>query len=60
VLDAMTEASSNVPEQDKPNEVISLYGETAVVRGVSRAGKYTMTLVNQGGAWKIVALHSAG
>lgn len=60
VLDAMNEASSNVPEQDKPNEVISLYGDTAVVRGVSRAGKYTMTLVNQAGAWKIVALHSAG
>ena len=37
-------------------ETISLYGETAVVRG---EGKYTMTLINQGGAWKIVALHTS-
>lgn len=36
-------------------ETISLYGETAVVRG---EGAYTMTLVNQGGAWKLVALHT--
>jgi hypothetical protein len=36
-------------------ETISLYGETAVVRGEAR---YTMTLVNQGGAWKIVAFQT--
>ncbi len=39
-------------------ETISLYGESAVVRGESSGVKYTMTLVNQGGAWKIVALHT--
>jgi len=37
------------------NETISLYGETAVVRG---EGRYTVTLVSQGGAWKIVALQT--
>jgi ketosteroid isomerase-like protein len=40
---------------DSAKESISLYGDTAVVRG---EGAYTMTLVNQGGAWKLVALHS--
>ena len=36
-------------------ETILLYGETAVVRGENR---YTITLVNLGGAWKIVSLHA--
>jgi hypothetical protein len=39
-------------------ETISLYGESAIVRGESSGVKYTMTMVNQGGAWKIVALDS--
>jgi ketosteroid isomerase-like protein len=39
-------------KRDKTKEAISLYGETAVVRGED----YTMTLINQGGAWKIVSL----
>jgi ketosteroid isomerase-like protein len=33
-------------------QTVSLYGDTAVVRG----NDYTMTLVNQGGAWKVVLL----
>jgi len=58
LLDSMSVVRSNVPKQENPKEAISLYGETAVVRGESPAGKYTMTLINQGGAWKIVAVHS--
>jgi hypothetical protein len=60
LLDSMSVVRSNVPKQENPKETISLYGETAVVRGESPAGKYTMTLINQGGAWKIVAVHSTG
>lgn len=41
-----------------PKETISLYGETAVVRGQTSEDRYTMTLVNQNGAWKIVAIHT--
>ena len=40
---------------ESANETISIYGETAVVRG---EGRYTMTLVTQNGAWKIVALQT--
>jgi ketosteroid isomerase-like protein len=49
---------SNQIKYEKPettNETISLFGETAVVRG---EGRYSMTLVNQGGAWKVVAFHT--
>ena len=41
------------------SETISLYGETAVVTGTFPSERYTMTMVNQGGAWKIVAMHSS-
>ena len=34
---------------------VSVYGETAVVRGAS----YTMTFISQGGAWRLVALHTS-
>ncbi len=60
LLDAMNVVRSKVSKEQSPKEAISLYGETAIVRGESLAGKYTMTLINQGGAWKIVAIHSAG
>jgi hypothetical protein len=45
----------NAASLEGANETISLYGETAVVRG---EGRYTMTLVSQNGAWKIVALQT--
>ena len=41
-----------------PKETISLYGDTAVVRGVSSGTKYTLTLVNQNGTWRAVGLHT--
>lgn len=59
LLDTMSEVRRKKPKPEIPKETISVYGETAVVRGESAAGKYTMTLINQGGAWKIVAIHSA-
>jgi ketosteroid isomerase-like protein len=48
-------AKLNAASLENANETISLYSETAVVRG---EGRYTMTLVNQNGAWKIVALQT--
>ena len=60
VIDAMgpvVGAKGSKPEAAP--DMISLYGETAVVRGFSLRTKYTMTLTNQGGAWKIVALHTS-
>ena len=50
--------SSNQFKHSQPGnvkETISVFGETAVVRG---EGRYTMTLVSQNGAWKIVALQT--
>jgi ketosteroid isomerase-like protein len=48
------------PDAEKSN--VSVYGETAVVRGEwpsPNAGRYTLTFINQGGAWKAIALHSS-
>jgi len=41
--------------------VISLYGDTAVVRGEFEAQRmvYTLTFVNQIGGWKAVAMHTS-
>ena len=43
------------PDAAKAN--ISVYGDTAIVRGESPA--YTLTLINQAGIWKAVALHTS-
>jgi Domain of unknown function (DUF4440) len=45
-------------KQSRPHtftETISLYGDTAVIR----SDEYTMTLVNQGAAWKVVLLFTS-
>ncbi len=43
------------PDATKAN--ISVYGDTAIVRGESPV--YTLTLINQAGIWKAVALHTS-
>ena len=43
------------PDPAKAN--ISVYGDTAIVRGEAPA--YTLTLINQAGIWKAVALHTS-
>lgn len=58
LIDTLSSITLKRAQSDTPKEVISVYGETAVVRGERSGGKYTMTLVNQGGSWKIVAVHS--
>ena len=44
---------------EPPEETITLYGETAVVRGQVAGVRHTMTIVNQAGAWKIVAVQTS-
>ena len=48
----------NGAKLETPDDTIALYGETAVVRGQVAGVRHTMTLVNQAGAWKIVALQT--
>ena len=57
LVDTLSAITSKRSTADEGRESISVFGEAAVVRGDSSGGKYTMTLVNQGGTWKIVALH---
>lgn len=47
------------PKPEPPKETISVYGDTAIVRGETSTGQYTMTFVNQGGVWKAVAMQSS-
>lgn len=47
---------------DAAKSTISVYGETAVVRGEwpsANVGRYTLTFINQGGAWKAIAMQSS-
>lgn len=44
---------------EPPKDTISVYGDTAIVRGEAGGSRHTMTLINQAGAWKIVALHTS-
>jgi ketosteroid isomerase-like protein len=53
LIDSSDQFKHSEPSDVK--ETVSVYGETAVVRG---EGRYTMTLVSQNGAWKIVALQT--
>lgn len=59
LLDRLSELGSVGFVMVKLKETVSLYGETAIVRAEAGNANHTMTLVNQGGAWKIVALHSS-
>lgn len=59
LIDTLSAITLKRGKQETPKELISIYGETAVVRGESSGSKYTMTLVSQNGAWKIVAVHSS-
>jgi hypothetical protein len=58
LLDTLSATTLKRGKAETPKEFISIYGDAAVVRGDLSGSKYTMTLVNQGGTWKIVALHS--
>src|SRR5262249_36685566 len=50
-FDWSTVKSEEFAKRDKTKDAISVYGETAVVHGEN----YTMTMISQIGAWKIVS-----
>ncbi|HEY0730305.1 MAG TPA: hypothetical protein VGD38_19625, partial [Pyrinomonadaceae bacterium] len=41
-----------------PTESVWLYGETAMYTGESSTARYTITLTNQSGNWKVAALNT--
>ncbi|HEX6285296.1 MAG TPA: nuclear transport factor 2 family protein [Pyrinomonadaceae bacterium] len=59
LLDGLKAVRMDLPKPEPPKETISLYGDTAIVRGETSMGHYTMTFVNQGGVWKAVAMQSS-
>jgi ketosteroid isomerase-like protein len=57
-LDDVASGQLKLKKAGKP--VISIWGDTAVVRGECEPGmSYTLTFVNQVGVWKAVALHTS-
>lgn len=55
VIDAAGSGQLKYSTPEVAKQTVSVYGEAAVVRG---EGGSTMTLVNQGGAWKVVEFHT--
>ena len=61
LLDDLGAARLKHVKPDTAKSSISVYGETAVIRGEwpnPTMGRYTLTFINQAGAWKAIALHS--
>ena len=62
LLDDLSGGRMKYVQPDTAKSSISVYGgETAVIRGEwpdPKMGRYTLTLINQGGAWKAVTLHT--
>jgi len=59
LLAGMKLVAMNGFKLEAPDDTIALYGDTAIVRGQVAGVRHTMTLVNQAGAWKIVALQTS-
>src|SRR6185369_14649399 len=55
LLDDLHDGKVKYGKPDPAKVSISIYGDTAVVRGES----YTLIFINQLGVWRTVALHSA-
>lgn len=55
LLDDLSAGRLKYVKPETAKSSVSVYGDTAVVRG----DRYTLTLVNQAGIWKAVALHSS-
>lgn len=64
LLDQLRSGPPRYSQLKTDNVSISVYGDSAVVRGVSHlgpaTGAYTMTFVSKDGEWKAVALHASG
>ena len=62
VIEKMQAEKIKYGKPDPAKEISSVYGDTAVIRGEltgTGVNFYTLTLVNQLGAWKAVALHTS-
>jgi len=62
LLDDLRAGNLKYGKPDATKAGISVYGETAVVRGEWQSpnvNHYTLTLINQGGGWKAVAMHTS-
>ncbi|HEU4767740.1 MAG TPA: nuclear transport factor 2 family protein [Pyrinomonadaceae bacterium] len=61
LIDDLGSGQIKFPRPDSAKSIISIYGDTAVVRGEFEALKmrYTLTFVNQIGGWKAVAMHTS-
>jgi hypothetical protein len=55
LVEALTSGKLKYSKLETSNAVVSLFGETAIVRGKL----YTLTFANQGGTWRAVAMHSS-
>lgn len=75
LLDYLSSGQLKYSKMETNNVTVSIYGETAIVRGVSLRRHssipgggadanpitvyYTLTFINNGGAWKAVAMHTS-
>ena len=62
VIDELSTKHLQYRKPDTTKTSIAVYGDTAIVRGESlgpNASYYTVTFINQGGAWKAVAMHTS-
>ena len=61
LLDDLTSGQLKFAKPDMSKSVISIWGDTAVVHGEIEPKKqrYTLTLFNQIGGWKAIALHTS-
>jgi ketosteroid isomerase-like protein len=60
LIDDLTSGQFKFGKPSNAEAVISIYGDTAVVRGKLQPQNfdYSLTLVNQIGGWKVVAMHT--
>lgn len=61
LLDDLASGQFKFAKPDMSKSVISIWGDTAVVHGEMEPGKqrYTLTLFNQIGGWRAIALHTS-
>ena len=59
VLDDQRAGKLKYVKPDAAKVSISVYGDTAIVRGESNLTPYTLIFINQLGVWRAVALHTS-
>jgi ketosteroid isomerase-like protein len=59
LLDDLRAGKLKYGKRDPAKASISVYGDTAIVRGETSLSSYTVTFINQLGVWRAVALHTS-